>query len=381
MSKRPGGRFGSRFGSQRDKKRLHTDTPSATTVESNVPKVSDVAVSNLVMGKMESLLFVSDAGAGHMLPMLRLAMAMRQRGHRVIVSSFEEWRTRVQADGFAFISAGSYKTRWTPIPRSQWYVRRIEEELQRKRWQPFGPALTKQMQADPPSLLVCDFLGFDCKQVAAHAGIPYVIVAPALGNVVDRKIPAPGASALALRVIRNVCWFLKGGAPLRALRQAPSGLFQKGGSVELIDPAQVGLSSTAFFRGDMRALLLLSSQALEYPHHVPLHAFLGAAQTPSPTFPTVEPQLQRWWRSDRSVVYMSFGTELLLDQTSLDVLVLAARKLEGRGVRLLWSLPQQQRLQLRHAINQMTQDNLKVGEWAYTCIAMIDATVVAHPPA
>ena len=72
-------------------------------------------------------MLVADAGAGHFLPIFRLAKHLKQQGYRVVVCSFEQRQDDVQAAGIGFVSAGSFTTSWDSIPNSRLRVRGIVE--------------------------------------------------------------------------------------------------------------------------------------------------------------------------------------------------------------------------------------------------------------
>ncbi len=54
----------------------------------------------------QSTIVIASIGwTGHVLPALALARALRQRGHRVIVETFERWRALVESEGHEFAAA------------------------------------------------------------------------------------------------------------------------------------------------------------------------------------------------------------------------------------------------------------------------------------
>ena len=79
------------------------------------------------MSEPKLVLFVSDAGAGHFLPVFKIAKATRDRGHRAVICTFDQRRAEVQAAGLGFISAGDFRTSWQSVPHSKIRVKRIVE--------------------------------------------------------------------------------------------------------------------------------------------------------------------------------------------------------------------------------------------------------------
>ena len=65
-------------------------------------------------------LFSSTSGLGHVLPMVPLAAAMRERGHDVLWATGDEARPQLEAASFSSIAAGrpvaerqaEYRRRW-----------------------------------------------------------------------------------------------------------------------------------------------------------------------------------------------------------------------------------------------------------------------------
>jgi UDP:flavonoid glycosyltransferase YjiC (YdhE family) len=70
-------------------------------------------------GAAEGRFLVAAFGdAGHTFPAIALARALRARGHRVVVETWERWRSAVEGEGLEFAAAQEYKTFPPPPPGS-----------------------------------------------------------------------------------------------------------------------------------------------------------------------------------------------------------------------------------------------------------------------
>ncbi len=75
--------------------------------------------AGLAGGAAERRFLVAAFGdAGHAFPAIALARALRARGHRVFVETWERWRSAVEGEGLEFAAAQEYKTFPPPPPGS-----------------------------------------------------------------------------------------------------------------------------------------------------------------------------------------------------------------------------------------------------------------------
>jgi UDP:flavonoid glycosyltransferase YjiC (YdhE family) len=75
--------------------------------------------AGLAGGAAERRFLVAAFGdAGHAFPAIALARALRARGHRVFVETWERWRSAVEGEGLEFAAAQEYKTFPPPPPNS-----------------------------------------------------------------------------------------------------------------------------------------------------------------------------------------------------------------------------------------------------------------------
>jgi MGT family glycosyltransferase len=69
-------------------------------------------------GSERRFLVAAFGDAGHAFPAIALARALHARGHRVVLETWERWRSAVEAEGLEFAAAQEYKTFPPPQPGS-----------------------------------------------------------------------------------------------------------------------------------------------------------------------------------------------------------------------------------------------------------------------
>src|SRR5436190_16017918 len=60
-------------------------------------------------GPGRTLLVAAFGDAGHAFPAIALARALRDRGHRVVVETWERWREAVAGEGLEFVAAQEHR--------------------------------------------------------------------------------------------------------------------------------------------------------------------------------------------------------------------------------------------------------------------------------
>ena len=114
--------------------------------------------------------------AGHAFPAIALALALRDRGHEVLVESWEQWEEAIAAAGLRFEAAQQYEVFPPPGPDTPQglIVARAAE------------ALSGLMEDFAPDLVVCDILTRAPQLAAEVAGIPQATLIPHVYPVMER---------------------------------------------------------------------------------------------------------------------------------------------------------------------------------------------------
>ncbi len=117
--------------------------------------------------------------AGHAFPAIALARAVRDRGHEVVVETWERWREAVEREGLGFTAAEEYKTFPPPPPDSS------EEPSAADA----ARALLPFVEEMKPHAVVSDILTLAPALAAEMAGVPRVTLVPHVYPVHEPGLP------------------------------------------------------------------------------------------------------------------------------------------------------------------------------------------------
>jgi UDP:flavonoid glycosyltransferase YjiC (YdhE family) len=200
------------------------------------------------------LLVAAFGDAGHAFPAIGLARALRQRGHEVLVETWEHWREPVEGEGLRFTAAQEYKTFPPPTPESADGASAADA----------ARALVPLMEEFRPDVVVSDVLTVAPALAAEKAGRRRATLIPHVYPVHEPGMPF---FAFGLQPPRTsfgkVMW--RAGLPLLT-----AGL--RRGRREMNEMrAAVGLAPVERLHGGISAELALVATfpQLEYPRHWP----------------------------------------------------------------------------------------------------------------
>jgi UDP:flavonoid glycosyltransferase YjiC (YdhE family) len=205
-------------------------------------------------GDERRFLVAAFGDAGHAFPAIALARALRARGHRVVVETWERWRAAVEGEGLEFAAAQEYKTFPPPPPGSG-----------------AGPspadaarALAPLLEDLRPEVVVSDILTLAPSLAAEVAGVRRATLVPHVYPVHEPGLPFFGFGARPPRTpIGRALW--RGALPVLT-----AGL--RRGRRELNETrAAVGLAPLDLFHGGISSDLVLVATfpQLEYPRRWP----------------------------------------------------------------------------------------------------------------
>lgn len=134
--------------------------------------------------------------AGHVFPAIALGKALAERGHEVVIETWEERRTAVEGEGLGFAAAEEYRMFPPPDPESEEGQHAAEA----------AKALLPLLEEFRPHVVVSDILTLAPTLAAERAGIPLATLIPHIYPVVEPGYPffAIGLRPPRTRVGRSV---------------------------------------------------------------------------------------------------------------------------------------------------------------------------------
>jgi UDP:flavonoid glycosyltransferase YjiC (YdhE family) len=206
-------------------------------------------------GAREQRFLVAAFGdAGHAFPAIALARALRARGHRVVVESWERWRSAVEDEGLEFAAAQEYKAFPPPAPGSGEGASPADA----------ARALAPLLDDLRPHVAVSDILTLAPALAAEVAGVRRATLIPHVYPVHEPGLPFFAFGAQPPRTpVGRMLW--RGALPLLT-----DGL--RRGRCELNETrAALGLQPLEVLHGGISSDLVLVATfpQLEYPRHWP----------------------------------------------------------------------------------------------------------------
>ena len=142
--------------------------------------------------------------AGHAFPAIALARALRDRGHEVVVETWERWREAVEAEGLRFTAAEEYTTFPPSVPASSEGPTAANAAV----------ALRPFVEELRPHAVVSDILTLAPALAAEMVGAPRVTLVPHVYPVHEPGLPFFGFGARVSRTSwggrcggrRSRCW-------------------------------------------------------------------------------------------------------------------------------------------------------------------------------
>jgi UDP:flavonoid glycosyltransferase YjiC (YdhE family) len=117
--------------------------------------------------------------AGHAFPAIALARGLRERGHEVVVETWERWRDPVEAEGLGFTAAEEYRAFPPPKPGSDGWRTAGEAAI----------ALAPLIQDLRPDAVVSDVLTLAPALAAERAGVRRATLIPHVYPVHEPGLP------------------------------------------------------------------------------------------------------------------------------------------------------------------------------------------------
>jgi MGT family glycosyltransferase len=192
--------------------------------------------------------------AGHAFPAIALATALRARGHRVVVETWEHWRDAVRAEGLEFTAAEEYRTFPPPPPDSTAEPSAADAAL----------ALAPLLDDLRPDVVVSDILTLAPTLAAERAGIRRATLIPHVYPVHEAGLPYFAFGALPPRTaVGRALW-------RAALPVLLSGL-RRGRREMNLSREAVGLAPVQRFHAGISEELAMVATfpQLEYPRRWP----------------------------------------------------------------------------------------------------------------
>jgi UDP:flavonoid glycosyltransferase YjiC (YdhE family) len=125
------------------------------------------------------ILVAAFGDAGHVFPAIALGKALAERGHEVVIETWEERRQAVEGEGLGFAAAEEYRMFPPPDPESEEGQHAAEAAL----------ALLPLLDDFRPHVVVSDILTLAPTLAAEHAGIPLATLIPHIYPVVEPGLP------------------------------------------------------------------------------------------------------------------------------------------------------------------------------------------------
>jgi UDP:flavonoid glycosyltransferase YjiC (YdhE family) len=210
---------------------------------------------------------------GHAFPAIALARALRERGHEVVVETWEERRAAVEGAGLRFAAAEEYRMFPPPDPSSP--EGRHAAEAAR--------ALAPLFAALQPHVAVSDILTLAPTLAAERAGVPLATLIPHLYPVVEPGLPF---FSIGLRRSRTPV----GRALWRAGQRALAVGLEQGRRDLNQQRQRLGLAPLERFHGGISPELALVATypQLEYPRRWPAGVEVTGPMPFEQPFPDVE---------------------------------------------------------------------------------------------
>jgi MGT family glycosyltransferase len=207
--------------------------------------------------RQRTLLVAAFGDSGHAFPAIALARALRDRGHRVVVETWERWRGAVANEGLEFVAAQEYRAFAGVVAEQAEGVPSIAEAAR---------ALVPLLDELRPDLVVTDILTSAPALAAELRGVRWATLVPHVYPVHAEGLPFYGFGATPPRTAAG-----------RALWRATTPILEIGlrrGREELNRTrAELGLPPAPdLYAGISRELALVATlPQLEYPRRWPSH--------------------------------------------------------------------------------------------------------------
>jgi MGT family glycosyltransferase len=202
------------------------------------------------------LLVAAFGDAGHAFPAIALARALRERGHRVVVETWERWREAVSREGLEFVAAQEYRA----------FPRLADPSSEAPSLAAAATALRPLLDEVRPDLVVSDILTPAPALAAELCGVRWATLIPHVYPVHEDGLPFYGFGAMPPRTpVGRAAW-------RAALPLLDAGL-RRGRNELNRSRAELGLSRASdFHSGISRELALVATfPQLEYPRRWPAH--------------------------------------------------------------------------------------------------------------
>jgi len=210
---------------------------------------------------------------GHAFPAIALARALRERGHEVVVETWEERRAAVEGAGLRFAAAEEYRMFPPPDPNSP--DGRHAAEAAR--------ALQPLLDEFQPHVAVSDILTLAPALAAERSGVPLATLVPHLYPVVEPGLPF---FAIGLRRARTPL----GRAAWRAGQRVLAVGLEQGRQDLNLQRQRLGLAPLDRFHGGISPDLALVATypQLEYPRRWPPGVEVTGPMAFEQPFPEIE---------------------------------------------------------------------------------------------
>jgi UDP:flavonoid glycosyltransferase YjiC (YdhE family) len=210
---------------------------------------------------------------GHVFPAISLGRALAERGHEVVVETWEERREAVEGAGLGFAAAEEYRMFPPPDPASPEGAHAAEA----------ARALLPLLEELRPDAVVSDILTLAPSLAAEKAGVPLATLIPHIYPVVEPGLPF---FAVGLRAPRTPL----GRGLWRAGQRALNVGLEQGRRDLNVQRARLGLPSTGRFHAGISPDLALvgTFPQLEYPRRWPT----GVEVTGPMTFEVPHPDIE-----------------------------------------------------------------------------------------
>jgi UDP:flavonoid glycosyltransferase YjiC (YdhE family) len=226
------------------------------------------------MGARKLRLLVAAFGdPGHALPAIALARGLRDRGHRVVVETWERWREAVAGEGLEFVAAQEYRP-FAGVAKPPEGVPSIADAAR---------ALVPLLDELGPDVVVSDILTGAPALAAELRGVRRATLIPHVYPVGDEGLPFYGFGAMPPRTaVGRRLW--------RAARPVLDAGLRQGLRELNRTRAELGLPpAEGFHAGISRELALVATlPQLEYPRRWPAHVHVTGPMVYETPYPDVE---------------------------------------------------------------------------------------------
>lgn len=219
------------------------------------------------------ILVAAFGDAGHAFPAIALGRALRERGHEVVIETWEERREAVEGAGLGFAAAEEYRMFPPPDPDSTDGAHAAEA----------ARALLPLLEEMRPHTVVSDILTLAPTLAAEAAGVPLATLIPHIYPVVEPGLPF---FAVGLQPSRTPV----GRAVWRAGQRALDIGLEHGRRDLNRQRARLGLAPLERFHGGISTDLALVATfpQLEYPRRWPAGVEITGPMTFETPFPEIE---------------------------------------------------------------------------------------------